>query len=117
MDQEFESGKNQMNSYENRKGLIGYEQALSLAFENVRPMPEELCAIIDALGRVVSRDVKAVVNLPSRDSSLKDGYAVLSSDIQTAGPSNPVFLLSIRVNWSRLPEPVCWRLVEFLVCL
>ena len=82
-----------MNSFESRKGLIGYEQALGLAFSNVRPMPEESCGVIDALGRTVSREVKAIVNLPSMDSSLKDGYAVLSSDIQTARPSLPVHLI------------------------
>ncbi len=81
-----------MNSFENRPGLIGYKQALQLSLDHVRVMPEETCLTMESLGRVASREIKAVVNLPSNNSSLKDGYALKSADIQWASPSNPVLL-------------------------
>ena len=45
-----------------------------------------------AVGRVVSRPVHARVDSPSVTASLKDGYAVVSSDIAHASPEKPVQL-------------------------
>jgi molybdopterin molybdotransferase len=45
-----------------------------------------------ALGLVCAEDVYAAVNCPTVDSSLKDGFAVISADITDASPSNPVTL-------------------------
>ncbi len=45
-----------------------------------------------ALGLVCAEDVYAVHNCPTVDSSLKDGFAVVSSDIADASPSHPVTL-------------------------
>ncbi len=45
-----------------------------------------------ALGLVVAEDVFAVHDCPTVDSSLKDGFAVVSSDIADASPHNPVTL-------------------------
>jgi molybdopterin molybdotransferase len=45
-----------------------------------------------ALGLVCAKDVCAVANCPTVDSSLKDGFAVVSADITDASPSNPVTL-------------------------
>lgn len=45
-----------------------------------------------ALGLVCAEDVYAQANCPSVDSSLKDGFAVVSSDIAGASPGCPVNL-------------------------
>jgi molybdopterin molybdotransferase len=45
-----------------------------------------------ALGLVCAADVFATHNCPTVDSSLKDGFAVVSSDIADASPDNPVTL-------------------------
>lgn len=45
-----------------------------------------------ARGLVCATDVLAVDNCPTVDSSLKDGFAVVSSDIADASPGNPVTL-------------------------
>jgi len=47
------------------------------------------------LGLVCAEDVCAAVNCPSVDSSLKDGFAVVSADIADASLSNPVRLTVI----------------------
>lgn len=49
-------------------------------------------ALDKALGLVCALDVYAVHNCPTVDSSLKDGFAVVSSDIADASPSHPVTL-------------------------
>lgn len=49
-------------------------------------------ALDKALGLVCAEDVYAVHNCPTVDSSLKDGFAVVSSDIADASPSHPVTL-------------------------
>ncbi len=48
-----------------------------------------------ALGLVCAEDVVGVANCPSVDSSLKDGFAVLSADIAGASAVNPVTLTVI----------------------
>ncbi len=45
-----------------------------------------------ALGPVCAEDVFASANSPTVDSSLKDGFAVVASDIADASPGNPVRL-------------------------
>ncbi len=45
-----------------------------------------------ALGLVCAEDVFAKCNCPTIDSSLKDGFAVISPDISKASPINPVAL-------------------------
>lgn len=53
--------------------------------------PVEL-ALDKALGLVCAQDVHAVHNCPTVDSSVKDGFAVISADIADASLSNPVTL-------------------------
>ena len=45
-----------------------------------------------ALGMVCGAEVLAGINCPTVDSSLKDGFAVFSTDIAAASPDNPVTL-------------------------
>ena len=52
-------------------------------------------SIDKALGLICAEDVCAVANCPTVDSSLKDGFAIVSTDIADASPSNPVTLTVI----------------------
>lgn len=52
----------------------------------------EVIPIEEAAGRVLSRDVKAEVPLPSFLRSTVDGYAVIAADTQGASDGVPVFL-------------------------
>ncbi len=49
-------------------------------------------ALEKALGLVCAEDTRAVSNCPTVDSSLKDGFAVVSADIVGASPMRPVTL-------------------------
>ncbi len=56
-----------------------FRKHLSLA-----PLGEEVVPLIKAVGRVLSRDVVADIDVPGFDRSSVDGFAVRAAD--TAGP-------------------------------
>ncbi len=71
--------------------MIGFDEALHLALNNVSPLPVESLSTRDALGRTAAKEVRAVVDSPSVDASIKDGFAVFSQRILIhATPSRPV---------------------------
>ena len=45
-----------------------------------------------AIGLICAAETCAMANCPTVDSSLKDGFAVISADIAEASPANPVTL-------------------------
>ncbi|MFH0959470.1 MAG: molybdopterin molybdotransferase MoeA [Pseudomonadota bacterium] len=72
--------------------FIGFEEAFRLAMDNVPTLPKEWVDTGKALNRVLAGSVKAAVDSPSVDSSIKDGYAVISSDLAEASALQPVEL-------------------------
>ncbi|MEO6525170.1 MAG: molybdopterin molybdenumtransferase MoeA, partial [Gemmatimonadaceae bacterium] len=56
------------------------------------PLPAELVALRDSLGRVLARDVVSPVSLPPWDNASMDGFAVLADDVRGASASAPVRL-------------------------
>jgi molybdopterin molybdotransferase len=66
------------------------------AFDNffkevsVGQLGEESIPIMDALGRVLSEDVYASVDVPPFDRAAVDGFALKAEDTYGASPSNPV---------------------------
>jgi molybdopterin molybdotransferase len=67
-------------------------RALQLTLESISPLDSEVVPLSRSTGRVAARDIYAMVDSPSVDASLKDGYAVRSADISHATPQNPVRL-------------------------
>ncbi len=74
---------------------LGLAEALRMTLEAVCPLPAESVSLVESVDRVAASDLYALVDSPSTDVSLKDGYAVLSRDIDHATPENPVRLLLI----------------------
>jgi len=72
--------------------MIPVDEALQTILGNVATLPLEKVNILDALGRVIGEDVTAPRNLPPKNNSAMDGYAVRASDTQGAGPQNPIVL-------------------------
>jgi len=58
----------------------------------LNPLPPLPVKLDKALALVCAEDVHAGTDCPSIDSSLKDGFAVCSSDIADASPAHPVTL-------------------------
>jgi molybdopterin molybdotransferase len=75
-----------------KKYDIGFELAVQLAMENIYPIGAETINIAMAVGRVLASPANAVVDSPTLDASLKDGYAVFSSDLVHASEKNPIKL-------------------------
>ncbi len=71
---------------------LGLGKALALTLEHIKPLPAENINLAESTDRIAASDLYALVNAPSIDSSLKDGYAVLSQDISDATPECPVSL-------------------------
>lgn len=78
--------------HDNARSGISYAQALETTLRHVEPLGVETVDLAQACGRVVARDLDALVDSPSVDASLKDGYAVFSRDVAGARPESPVRL-------------------------
>lgn len=60
--------------------MISVEEALNVVLSNVSPLPTVTMRLQDARGYVLARDVRAKDPVPKYKASIKDGYAVVSSD-------------------------------------
>ncbi len=65
--------------------------------KTIHPPPPVRTTLDKALNQVCAEDVYAAANCPSVDSSLKDGFAVISADTVGASRNNPVTLAVIGV--------------------
>ncbi|MBW8016446.1 MAG: molybdopterin molybdotransferase MoeA [Planctomycetes bacterium] len=71
---------------------IGFEEALSKTLQRLTPLPPIDIEIDKAAGLAVAEKCIAAVNCPSASSSTKDGYAVVSQDLDNASQGSPVKL-------------------------
>ena len=71
---------------------IGFEEALSLTLERVPLLGPVEKPVDEACGFALAEECRAVVDCPSATTSLKDGYAVISSDVADASKDHPVNL-------------------------
>jgi len=72
--------------------MISVEAALNRILETFAPLPLESIPILDALGRIIGEDIYAGRNIPPKDNSAMDGYAVRSRDTKGASKEHPVIL-------------------------
>lgn len=75
-----------------RKIVVGLHEALRLLQENIKPMVAESVSLNDSVDRIAASDIYSLINSPGTDSSRKDGYAVISSEVAGATPDMPVRL-------------------------
>jgi molybdopterin molybdotransferase len=75
------------------KGVsLGLKEALRLTLGTIKPLRTENVALAESIDRVAASDLYALVDSPSVDASLKDGYAVLSDEVASATIENPLRL-------------------------
>jgi molybdopterin molybdotransferase len=72
--------------------MISYDEALQRTLGEISPLGKEEIEVAQATGRIAAKDIYALVDSPSLDVSLKDGYAIRSKDIDSATPENPIVL-------------------------
>jgi molybdopterin molybdotransferase len=71
---------------------LGLDEALQLTLRHIDPLNVEDVELLDGLHRALAMDIDAKVDSPSIDASLKDGYAVISGQVQGASKEHPVSL-------------------------
>lgn len=72
--------------------MISFQEARNKMLEGIKPLPSEKCHLEDLLGRMLAQDVTASFDIPPKDNSAMDGFAVIASDIAGASENNPVTL-------------------------
>ena len=72
--------------------MITVEQAVQLVLKQVRSLPPEEVAVVNALGRVLWENVRSNRTVPPFDNSAMDGFAVRWRDVAGASPESPVTL-------------------------
>ncbi len=72
--------------------LIGYQEALELTLARISSLNPTNIPLDNSVNLHSASDVHALVDSPSVDTSLKDGYAVRSEDIASASPETPAKL-------------------------
>jgi molybdopterin molybdotransferase len=75
--------------------MISVETALNRILDSILPLPSEKVNILEALGRVVDEDIRADRNIPPKDNSAMDGYAVRRQDVLDASKERPALLTVI----------------------
>lgn len=71
---------------------ISVEQAIDLVLQYAPLLEEEEVPLLDAVGRILTRDVRAAIVQPPFDRSPLDGYAVRAEDLAGASREAPAVL-------------------------
>jgi molybdopterin molybdotransferase len=74
------------------KKNVALEEAQELLLSMACPVQDCEIPLFDAVGRVLSREVRAPINLPPFDRSPLDGYAVRAQDTAAATAAQPAIL-------------------------
>ena len=72
--------------------MITVAEALRQILTTINPLGLEKINLLNALGRVMGEDVAAGRNIPPKDNSAMDGYALRFKDTLGASPEHPVIL-------------------------
>lgn len=72
--------------------MISFHEARNKMLEGIKPLPSEKCPLADLLGRVQAQDITATFDIPPRDNSAMDGFAVITADIANATEQDPIIL-------------------------
>jgi molybdopterin molybdotransferase len=74
------------------KTHIGFQEALRLTLDTVPCMGSEYLPLHLITSRILKNDMLSKVDSPSLTASMKDGYAVISLDLDRAAKNNPIKL-------------------------
>ena len=84
----------QMAEWEIDKGAeyIGYKNALALVLSSTNYSKVDSLPLASCAGYVAAENIAALVDSPTNDVSLKDGFAIRTCDVAGASPQHPVKL-------------------------
>ena len=72
--------------------MISVDEALEKVLERIDVLEAEESDVLGCLGQVLAEDVSSPIDIPPRDNSAMDGYAVRSADTRGASRKSPRFL-------------------------
>jgi len=72
--------------------LLSVESARTIIFEKFKTKNSVVLPIEQSMGKILSKDIFAILNLPPFINSSMDGFAVLTENIRDASEKNPVEL-------------------------
>ena len=72
--------------------MLSVEEALERVLLAFQPLPPERIPVLETLGRVLTEDVVADLDVPPLTNTAMDGYAVRAEDTSRASRENPVRL-------------------------
>ena len=72
--------------------MISVEEALKKVLSHIKALDAAETPLLQCLGQVLAEDVYAAIDIPPKDNSSMDGYAVKAKDISGANASSPVYL-------------------------
>ncbi len=72
--------------------MIKVAEAIDHILQTITPLGLEKINLFNSLGRVMGEDVVAGRNIPPKDNSAMDGYALRAQDTAGASPNQPVIL-------------------------
>ena len=76
-----------------RRFMISVINALEIILGNTRLIENsEMTDIFNVTGRTLFKDIISGINVPQKDNSAMDGYAVISSEVSVASSDKPVIL-------------------------
>jgi molybdopterin molybdotransferase len=85
--------------------MIRVEKALTHILNSISPLDLEKTDILNALGRVIGEDIYSNRNIPPRDNSAMDGYALKADDLKGAAVDAPAILETIEdIPAGHLPQ-------------
>jgi len=85
--------------------MITVKNALARILESAIPIGLERCDIMSARGKIIGEDIYSGRNIPARDNSAMDGYALRAADTSGASREKPVELTVIEdIPAGRLAE-------------
>lgn len=67
--------------------MISFKEAREKVLAEAKSLPAESCALSDLTGRMLAQDISSAFDIPPRDNSAMDGFAVRFEDIQSI-PAN-----------------------------
>jgi molybdopterin molybdotransferase len=77
--------------------VISVEQALEKILGSIQVLGEEERPLLESLGQVLAEDIYSSIDVPPKDNSALDGYAVKASDIKGASNNKPRILRVIDI--------------------
>jgi molybdopterin molybdotransferase len=72
--------------------MISVEEALEKVLSFIKVLDGVQTPILECLGQVLDEDIFSAIDIPPKDNSAMDGYAVKAKDIAGASSSSPVYL-------------------------